>query len=119
MGSFSKKIAPSIIAQFEAAHKARTDNDSSLDFRHLENAHVLGQASTYWHTLVHLKMLAWSVRNRVLREFFGQIFRIIGAATKTAFGLIPEGNTGGANISPFKSLPIAAEFSEIIQSAKK
>ena len=64
-------------------------------------------------------MLAWSVRNRVLREFFGQIFRIIGAATKTAFGLIPEGNTGGANISPFKSLPIPAEFAEIIQSAKK
>ena len=119
MDDFSKNIKPYIKNQLEAAHKARTDNDSSLEFRHLENAHVLGQASTYWHTLVHFKMLAWSVRNRVLREFFGQIFRIIGAATKTAFGLIPEGNTGGANISPFKSLPIPAEFAEIIQSAKK
>ncbi len=119
MDDFSKNIKPYIKIQLEAAHKARTDNDSSLEFRHLENAHVLGQASTYWHTLVHFKMLAWSVRNRVLREFFGQIFRIIGAATKTAFGLIPEGNTGGANISPFKSLPIPAEFAEIIQSAKK
>ena len=119
MDDFSKNIKPYIKIQLEAAHKARTDNDSNLEFRHLENAHVLGQASTYWHTLVHFKMLAWSVRNRVLREFFGQIFRIIGAATKTAFGLIPEGNTGGANISPFKSLPIPAEFAEIIQSAKK
>ena len=119
MDDFSKNIKPYIKIQLEAAHKARTDNDSSLEFKHLENAHVLGQASTYWHTLVHFKMLAWSVRNRVLREFFGQIFRIIGAATKTAFGLIPEGNTGGANISPFKSLPIPAEFAEIIQSAKK
>jgi len=38
---------------------------------------------------------------------FGQVVRLVGAFTKTAIGLVPIGNTGGANISPFKSLPVS------------
>ena len=30
----------------------------------------------------------------------------VGAAAKTAFGRVPRGNTGGANVSPFAPMPI-------------
>jgi hypothetical protein len=63
-------------------------------------------------------MLVWATRNRSVRELVGQIFRIVGAATKTAFGLVPQGNTGGANVSPFKKMPIEPELATLIQKAK-
>jgi len=66
---------------------------TELDFQHLENAHVLGQKSTYWHVKVHWLMLLLAVRNLETKEIFGQIFRMVGAATKTAIGLVPAGNT--------------------------
>jgi hypothetical protein len=50
-----------------------------------------------------------------MREVFGQIFRIVGAATKTPFGIVPQGNTGGANVSPFKKMPIDPELANLIR----
>tara|TARA_R110002124_G_C8748153_1_gene498019 strand:- start:13 stop:378 length:366 start_codon:yes stop_codon:yes gene_type:complete len=76
-------------------------------FSMLEDAHVIGQQSTYFHCLVHCKMLRHGMRYRDFREVFGQIFRLVGAFTKTAIGLVPIGNTGGANVSPFKSMPVS------------
>ena len=64
-------------------------------------------------------MLLWSIRNFKIKELLGQVFRLFGAATKTAFGLIPQGNTGGANISPFKKMPIKDEHQQIIHTAKR
>jgi hypothetical protein len=46
------------------------------------------------------------------------LLRIAGAATKTAIGLVPHGNTGGTNISPFKRLPVPPELEQVIQSAR-
>jgi hypothetical protein len=63
-------------------------------------------------------MLTWAWRNRSAKEFLGQLLRIVGAATKTAAGLVPEGNTGGANISPFKRLPVEPELAAVIERAK-
>lgn len=63
-------------------------------------------------------MLVWAARNYSVREMLGQIFRIVGAATKTAFGLVPQGNTGGANVSPFKKMPIAPDLAALIHKAK-
>ena len=63
-------------------------------------------------------MLLWATRNGRLKEFIGQIFRLFGAATKTVFSLIPQGNTGGANVSPFKVMPLKEEHQAIISDAK-
>jgi hypothetical protein len=52
-----------------------------------------------------------------MRELFGQAVRIIGAATKTIFGLVPVGNTGGSNVSPFKRMPIPTDIKRILDSA--
>ncbi len=115
---FSTDIAPFVKQELAAARQARAVNDTHQEFAHLERAHVLGQESTYWHVKVHCLMLLWAFRHRSMREALGQVFRIVGAATKTAFGLVPQGNTGGANVSPFRKMPIAPELAEVIHRAK-
>jgi len=115
---FQKNIANYVIAELSDAQKARNSGNIQIEFKHLENAHVLGQESTYWHVKVHFLMLLWAFRNHQLKEIFGQIFRVIGAITKTAIGLVPQGNTGGSNVSPFKVLPIKPEHQKIINNAK-
>jgi hypothetical protein len=62
-------------------------------------------------------MLLWALRHRVFREALGQVLRIVGAATKTAMGWVPTGNTGGANISPFSALPIPADLERVLKGA--
>lgn len=116
--TFSKKITPHVRAELDAAVAARQKGLVAQEFTHLENAHVLGQESTYWHTKVHGLMLLWGLRNRSLKEVTGQLLRMIGAFTKTAIGLVPQGNTGGANVSPFRPMPLSDEHQEIIEQAR-
>jgi hypothetical protein len=115
---FSRMIAPHVEVELDNARQARAAGDFGREFAHLERAHVLGQESTYWHVKVHFLMLVWAIRKRSTREGLGQIFRIVGAATKTAIGLVPQGNTGGANVSPFKKMPIAPDLATLIRNAK-
>ena len=116
--SFTTRISPYVSQQLSFALNARQHGSVADEFEHLENAHVLGQSSTYHHTRVHLMMLLWGFRQRDLKEIRGQIVRTIGAVTKTCLGWIPTGNTGGSNISPFKPLPIAPELAEKISAAR-
>lgn len=112
--SFAHNIRPFVDSELRAARA-----DAVREFAHLERAHVLGQASTREHVRVHWRMLLWAVRHRDAREFIGQLFRIAGAATKTFFGLVPTGNTGGANVSPFKPMPIDPDLEAIIERARR
>jgi hypothetical protein len=63
-------------------------------------------------------MLAWAVKQRDVGEALGQLLRIVGAATMTAFGLVPHGNTGGANVSPIKPMPIPHDLEAILLKAR-
>lgn len=118
MSNFAKNIAPFIDEELRQAHAAELTGRSTLAFYHLERAHILGQASTYQHVRVHLHMLQWGIRHRRPREVLGQVLRLLGAATKTAIGLVPEGNTGGANVSALKPMPIPQDLSAIIRQAQ-
>lgn len=115
---FARRIAPHVERELEEARLARSAGQPVSEFHHLERAHVLGQSSTYWHTKVHVLMCMWAVRNGSLREALGQVVRIVGAATKTALGLVPDGNTGGTNVSPFERLPIEPDLRRHIESAR-
>ncbi len=119
MGSFARKIRPFVDAELNEAAIAAAAGRADRSFEHLERAHVLGQASTFHHVRVHVRMLAWAIRQRDLREALGQVFRIIGAATKTVFGLVPVGNTGGANVSPVKPMPVPADLASQIAAASE
>ena len=118
ISKFSKNIAPEVQSQIFLAKELETTGNLSESFHHLENAHVLGQESTWWHVKVHVLMFLWAIRQRDAKECIGQIVRIVGAATKTAIGLVPAGNTGGSNISPFKKLPISPVNQAAIIKAK-
>ena len=116
--SFSKNITQFVICELELAAQAKDSGNIIAEFECLENAHILGQESTYWHVKVHILMFMWACRNFKSKELLGQVFRIVGAVTKTVFGLVPQGNTGGANVSPFKVMPVKPEYEAIINSAK-
>ena len=118
MSNFTKNVSPYVEQELSLAYQARKNGLIDIEFSHLESAHVLGQESTYLHVKVHGLMLLWGWRNKQIKEVLGQALRILGAATKTAIGLVPEGNTGGVNISPFKVLPINAKHQAIISKAK-
>lgn len=93
--------------------------DAASQFSHLERAHILSQYSTRDHVAVHMAMLRWGLRQRDWRETAGQVVRIVGAATKTAIGWVPVGNTGGANVSPIKPMPLPDDLAEIIARASR
>jgi Protein of unknown function (DUF3703) len=118
MSTFSRNIRPHVSRELAAATVATGQGDAATAFTHLERAHVLGQAATSQHVRVHIQMLWWGLRQQNLRECLGQVLRIVGAATKTAVGLVPHGNTGGSNVSPFKRMPVAADLDVCIQAAK-
>lgn len=114
--SFTARIRHYVDAELAAARLV--EHDAAACFAHLERAHVLGQASTVHHVRVHLHMLAWSWRHRRPHEFFGQVTRVVGATVATPIGMIPIGNTGGANVSPFKSMAIPRDLDAFIAAAR-
>lgn len=107
----TQTIAAYVHHELDAAKSEVTPADS---FRRLERAHVLSQVSTVAHVRVHWHMLVWGIRQGDIGEIIGQILRIVGAVTKTALGMVPLGNTGGANVSPFKPMPVPSEVAEIL-----
>ncbi|AFV86451.1 DUF3703 domain-containing protein [Alteromonas mediterranea] len=113
--NFKQAAQPHVTNKLNQAHKFFASKDDEKGFMALEDAHVTGQHSTYYHTLVHYKMLMYGLKSGDLKEVPGQVFRLIGAITKTAVGLVPEGNTGGTNVSPFKLMPISPENTAILE----
>jgi Protein of unknown function (DUF3703) len=71
----------------------------------LEAAHILGQQRTGQHVRAHIAMLGLAWRTGDRREIFGQLSRVLGAALSTWLW-VPVGNTGRANVSAFKPMPI-------------
>lgn len=114
----NEKLVESIEREIAEAERLSAAGDHEAAFAHLERAHVLGQSSTYQHTRVHALMLTNGLKRRDAKEVLGQTMRVIGAATKTPFGIYPVGNTGGANISPFRPMPIADDLKEILEQGK-
>jgi hypothetical protein len=111
----NKKLTRHFIKQKMNQYElALAQGEHKKAFSMLEDAYVIGQQSTYFHCLVHYKMLRHGLRYRDFREVFGQIVRLVGAFTKTAIGLVPIGNTGGANVSPFKSMPVSKANQEVL-----
>ena len=119
MTHFSTNIRPYVERELALANSCSLEGKHKLAFSHLENAHVLGQNSTRLHVVAHIRMLQWAIYQKNFKEVLGQLFRIIGATTKTVFGLVPTGNTGGSNVSPFKVMDLSPEHNEIISRAKK
>ncbi|MCG8393716.1 MAG: DUF3703 domain-containing protein [Pseudomonadales bacterium] len=74
-------------------------------FALLEQAHILGQRRVGMHVLSHWWMLKVGWRTRNWTEVRGQLLRLPAALLLSRLW-VPEGNTGGANVSPVKPMPI-------------
>lgn len=88
------------------------DVDSA--FVHLERAHILGQRDTLRHTWSHWWMFRVGLRRRDFLEARGQVLRMAAALMFSRIW-VPEGNTGGANVSPLKPMPIPADLRELLK----
>lgn len=99
----------------EMAQATRKVNEGDLEhaFARLERAHILGQRATWLHVRAHIGMLHIGWRRRDLREIVGQLMRIAAAATKSRIW-VPLGNTGGANVSPFRPMPVPPDLARIL-----
>jgi len=103
----TRDLAASIIAEVMYAHfgaRARHDNPSA--WRNLEIAHIVSQPYFSLHLAVHWSMLCFAVRLRDSGEIFGQIFRLVLVPLGSITGRLPIGNTGRANVSAFRTMPI-------------
>ena len=118
MSAYSRNIRNAVQRELASAREAEHRGLADVAFHHLERAHVLGQNLTSEHVRVHFQMLCWGARQRSFREVTGQIARLVGAATKTAVGWVPTGNTGGSNVSPFRPMTIEPELQSILDNAK-
>ncbi len=98
-------------------HAALQQNDLQAAWRHLEKAHVIGQAYPYEHSYVHWKMFLFGIKIKNGKEILGQIPRLLVGGVKSFVGKIPLGNTGGANIPPLKTLPIEEEIEAVFKKA--
>ncbi|HET9033079.1 MAG TPA: DUF3703 domain-containing protein [Dokdonella sp.] len=95
--------------EINAATIAQAQGDAQAEFAHLERAHVLGQRSTLAHTFAHWRMFRFGLRQRDRREVIGQLPRMLAALTKSKIW-VPVGNTGGARVNPFRSMPVAGDL---------
>lgn len=87
-----------------------------LAWQHLERAHVIGQAYPWPHTYVHWLMLKFGIKIKDAKEIIGQLPRLMVGGVKSFVGKIPVGNTGGSNVPPLKSMPIAEDIQELFKA---
>lgn len=101
-------------AMAEAGEHMAANNATSA-FAALERAHVLGQLDFVPHLRVHWQMLrvGWAVSD--WREVTGQLTRLALVPVGHLVGRLPVGNTGGANVSAFKSMPISPELEQLLK----
>jgi hypothetical protein len=97
-----------------AARAARRRADVDDEWRHLERAHVLSQPMAVPHVRTHVAMLGYGLRRRDRREIVGQMVRLVVAAPGTWTGRYPVGNTGGANVSALKPMPIPDDLQAVL-----
>ncbi|MBL8521059.1 MAG: DUF3703 domain-containing protein [Betaproteobacteria bacterium] len=100
-----------VIAAAEAAAAAR---GTERAFDHLARAHILSQRHTFQHVYVHWRMLRLGASACRWQEVFGQASRIVAAAIFSHIW-VPVGNTGRANVSALKPMPVPWDLKAILE----
>lgn len=98
----------------DEARAARANGDAPGEWRHLQRAHILSQPMVGPHLSTHAAMLAAALRRRMVREGAGQILRLILAGPASMTGHYPAGNTGGADVSAFRPMPIPDDLRPLL-----
>lgn len=104
------------LREMAAARHQQRRGHLALAFGHLERAHILGQRDTFAHVRAHVAMLRIGRLRGDRREIIGQLLRVIAALTKSRIW-VPLGNTGGANVNPFRPMPVPADLKHHLESS--
>jgi hypothetical protein len=104
--------------EWQLARAARDAGDLERAFGHLERAHILGQRSTQLHVRSHVAMLGIAWQRSDLRELAGQLTRIVAAALFSRLW-VPVGNTGGANVSATRPMPVPPDLQAILDADRR
>jgi hypothetical protein len=99
----------------EAARTARSRGDLTSEWNHLERAHILSQPLLVPHIRTHMAMLSCGARRHDRREVAGQLLRLLVAGPGSITGRYPAGNTGGADVSPFRPMPIPEDLRAVLE----
>ena len=105
-------------SELDAGYVSLHSGDFAEAFRRFERAHILGQRRTRLHVRAHVAMLlvAWARRDK--RELAGQLTRIMAAALFSRIW-VPEGNTGGANVSALKRMQVPEDLQRILRENQR
>ena len=99
--------------ELSAAQDCIDDGDFETGFRHLERAHVIGQKYVLPHVRSHWAMLKLEWRRGRPAAVVGKAVRIVLGGIGSAIGVLPDGNTGGSNVSMFKRMPVKDELKKL------
>lgn len=94
----------------DAARVALLNRDIETAYRHLERAHILGQPWAAPHSWTHWMMLRLAFSQGDGREVRGQLLRLAGGGFLSLIGWLPSGNTGRANVSAIRPMPLPADL---------
>jgi hypothetical protein len=100
-----------------AATTARRRGDQAGEWHHLERAHILSQPMAGPHLRTHLAMLGAARRRHDRREVAGQMLRLVLAGPGSLTGRYPVGNTGGADVSALRPMPIPEDLCAVLTAA--
>jgi hypothetical protein len=92
--------------------------DFQQAWRQLERAHIIGQPWFVQHTYIHWLMLKFGIKIRNKKEILGQLPRLLVGGIKSFVGIIPTGNTGGANVPPLRKMEIPEELKNMMRPYK-
>jgi hypothetical protein len=96
------------------AREARDRGDVTVEWRHLERAHILSQPLAGPHVRTHVAMFAYGFRHHDRREILGQLLRMVVAAPGSWTGKYPVGNTGAASVSAVVPMPVPDDLRAIL-----
>ena len=108
------RLQQAIETEFLCARQAEAHGRIAEAFGHLERAHILSQRHTVAHVRSHVRMWGWAWRQQRPRELLGQTTRIVAAALFSRIW-VPTGNTGGANVSAFKPMPLSDDLADLLE----
>jgi hypothetical protein len=101
----------------DAARTARRRGDLAGEWGHLERAHILSQPMVVPHIRTHLAMVSCGFRRHDGREVSGQLLRLLLAGPGSITGRYPVGNTGGADVSPFRPMPVPEDLRAVLEGS--
>lgn len=103
-------------AELAGAQAAAAAGEVDRAFDHLARAHILSQRHTMQHAYVHWRMLRLGASASAWREVVGQASRIVAALIFSRIW-VPPGNTGRANVSALKPMPIPDDLRAILEES--